>query len=167
MTNKDVIHIKKGNGGFTEDRFEDVKKLVETAEQAFFGSWYPVRRTVMSRIFGAGSDSSIRAWAPEVDIQETGKEVVVSASLPGMEKKDITVDVTDESVTLRGERRMEEGQAGRGYFSIEQAYGSFYRSVRLPTAVKSDEATATYKDGVLRVSLPKQKETTVRTVKVD
>lgn len=91
--------------------------------------------------------------AATVDIRETGKTVEVSVPLPGMEKKDINLDLTEDSLTIYGERSEETENRKAG--SYEQSYGSFYRSFILPAAVKAGEAKAVYKNGVLKVSMHK------------
>ena len=91
--------------------------------------------------------------AAPVDIRETDRTVEVSMPLPGMEKKDINLDLTEDSLTIYGERREEKENKRTG--SYEQSYGSFYRSFILPAAVKSGDAKAAYKNGVLKVSMHK------------
>lgn len=91
--------------------------------------------------------------AAPVDIRETDKTVEVSVHLPGMDKKDINLDLTEDSLTIYGERREEKENKRTG--SYEQSYGSFYRSFILPASVKTGEAKAAYKNGVLKVSMHK------------
>lgn len=93
--------------------------------------------------------------AAPVDIRETHKTVEVSMPLPGMDKKDINLDLTEDSLTIYGERREETENRKAG--SYEQSYGSFYRSFVLPAAVKAGEAKAVYKNGVLKITLHKQR----------
>ncbi|MBI4350594.1 MAG: Hsp20/alpha crystallin family protein [Elusimicrobia bacterium] len=93
-----------------------------------------------------------------VDIRETDRTVEVSVALSGIQKKDINLDLTEDSLTISGERcegREEKGKAG--YRLKEQSYGTFYRSFLLPAAVRSNDARATYKDGLLRVTMQKTK----------
>lgn len=92
-------------------------------------------------------------YTPPVDIRETDRTVEVSMPLPGMEKKDINLDLTEDSLTIHGERREEKENKRTG--SYEQSYGSFYRSFILPASVKAGDAKAVYKNGVLKVSMHK------------
>lgn len=93
--------------------------------------------------------------AAPVAIRETDKTVEVSMPLPDMDKKDINLDLTEDSLTIYGERREERENKKAG--SYEQSYGSFYRSFILPAAVKAGEAKAVYKNGVLKVTMHKQR----------
>ena len=92
---------------------------------------------------------------PPVDIRETDRTVEVSMPLSGMQKKDINLDLTEDTLTISGERREEKENKGTG--SYEQSYGSFYRSFILPAAVRTADAKAAYKNGVLKISLHKQR----------
>jgi len=92
---------------------------------------------------------------PPVDIRETDRTVEVSMPLSGMQKKDINLDLTEDTLTISGERREEKENKSTG--SYEQNYGSFYRSFMLPAAVRTADAKAVYKNGVLKVSLHKQR----------
>jgi HSP20 family protein len=109
----------------------------------------------------------VAAWAPAVDIFETDKEIVVKAELPGMQEKDIEVKVEDAILSLSGERRMEKEVKEENYHRIERSYGGFHRSFTLPQTVDRDKIKAAYKDGVLKVTLPKKEEVTPKQIKVD
>lgn len=98
------------------------------------------------------------ANTPQIDIKETDKEVQVSVALPGVEKNDINLDLTENSLAISCERREEKEEKGaNGYRLKEQSYGRFYRSFTLPAPVKTGEAKAVYKDGALKITMPKQK----------
>jgi len=105
-------------------------------------------------------------WAPSVDLSETAKEVIVKAELPGMDPKDIDVSVRGDMLTLRGERKQEKEEKGENFHRVERSYGSFSRSIQLPAEVDSGKVTATYIDGVLKISLPKTKEAAVKKIEV-
>ena len=96
--------------------------------------------------------------SPDVDIFEDGNDVVVKAEMPGMKKEDIDVNITDDMVTVSGEKKKEEKVEKKDYYRVERSYGSFTRSFRLPKEVQSDKAKATFKDGVLEVRVPKTPE---------
>ncbi|MEN8198631.1 MAG: Hsp20/alpha crystallin family protein [Thermodesulfobacteriota bacterium] len=93
--------------------------------------------------------------SPTVDIFEEGKEVVVKAEIPGMKKSDISVDIDENSITISGEKKQEKKVEKKDYHRVECSYGSFCRSFRLPEHVDSDKATASFKNGVLEVRMPK------------
>lgn len=104
---------------------------------------------------------------PEVDIKETSKEIIVSARLPGIEKENIHVDVTENSVSIRAEQRTEDEYKGKGGANgWSRSYQSFSRTLSLPQAVKAGEAKAEYKNGVLKIELSKVKESRVHRVEV-
>ena len=92
---------------------------------------------------------------PCVDMAETDEEIRITADLPGVDKDNIEVSVTDDRVILRGEKREQEEKRGRGYHRLERSYGSFQRSFYLPCEVEADKVDASFKDGVLTVNLPK------------
>jgi HSP20 family protein len=105
-------------------------------------------------------------WAPSVDVSETGKDVIVKAELPGMDPKEIDVSVRGDMVTLHGERRQEKEEKGENFHRVERSYGSFSRSIQLPVEVDSGKVNATYKDGVLKITMPKSKEAATKKIEV-
>jgi HSP20 family protein len=104
------------------------------------------------------SPPATTAWNPSVDIFENDNEVIFKAELPGMNAKDIEVKLENNVLILKGERRFEKETKEENYHRIEREYGNFSRSFALPTAVNGDKVTAEYKDGVLKVMLPKKEQ---------
>lgn len=94
----------------------------------------------------------------KVNVKDNDKELIVTADLPGVELKDIDVSVTDSTIVIRGEKKVEKEESDKGYYRMERCYGSFHRILPLPCAIEKGEVNATYKDGVLTVTLPKSKE---------
>ena len=94
-------------------------------------------------------------WTPSVDVYEKDNTLVVKAELPGMTKDDIEVTVEQGDLLIRGERKTEHEVNEEHYRRMERSYGSFYRRIPLPADVKADQVTASYKDGVLEVDVPK------------
>jgi HSP20 family protein len=94
-------------------------------------------------------------WAPRLDVTETEKNVEVKAELPGMERKDIEITLDRGLLMIKGEKKEEKEKKERYYHVVERRYGAFCRSVRLPAEVKEEKIEATFKDGVLTVTLPK------------
>ncbi|MBI2950696.1 Hsp20/alpha crystallin family protein, partial [bacterium] len=107
------------------------------------------------------------AWTPTVDISETENELVVSADLPGLNKEDIKVNVQNNVLTFSGERKQETKSEESNVHRLERSYGFFSRSFTLPATVKADGIKAVYKDGVLRLTLPKVEEAKPRQIAVD
>ena len=101
-------------------------------------------------------------WVPQVEVTQQGNELVVRADLPGMKKDDIQVDITDDEVTLSGERRREEETEKGGLYRSERSYGFFTRSIRLPEGAMTDQAKAAFKDGVLEIRMPAPPEQVTR-----
>ena len=95
-------------------------------------------------------------WTPAVDIYETDTDVVVKAELPGVQKEQVGVEVKDGVLTLRGERKYEKEVKEENFHRIERSYGTFQRAFSLPTTVDQDKISATMKEGVLEVTLPKK-----------
>jgi len=98
------------------------------------------------------------AWVPSLDLSETDKEFIVRAELPGVDPKEIEVTVNRDLLTIRGDRRQEREEKDENFRRVERFYGSFCRSLRLPSEVRADEAEASYDKGVLRIRLPKSPE---------
>lgn len=134
-------------------------------------SFFDNFRTEMERLFddfGFGQGSGLSTlgdfgrgtfnWSPQTEIFERGNELVVRADLPGLSKDDITVDLEDDRLTIRGERRDEREIDEEGYYQSERSYGSFYRSIPLPEGVDGEKAKADFNNGVLEITMPKPEQ---------
>jgi HSP20 family protein len=113
---------------------------------------------VLDAFYGRMTPSGERAegdWYPPMDIAETPEEVTACLEVPGLKKEDIKVSVHDGILTVTGEKRQETSADGENFHKVERSYGYFKRSVALPSSVDSDKVKAAYKDGVLKVTLPK------------
>ena len=135
--------------------------------------WDPFREfnTLPARFGGFfGKDwelpTSTTAWNPSVDIFEIDNEVIVKAELPGLNAKDIDVRLENNVLVLKGERHFEKEAKEENYHRIEREYGSFSRSFALPTVVNGDGVSAEYKDGVLKIVLPKKEEIKPKPIKI-
>ena len=104
---------------------------------------------------------------PAVDIKEQDHAYLITAELPGMEDKDVTVEVHDDLLTLHGEKRAEREEKDKGYHLTERSYGSFTRSFRLPPDADAGQASASFAKGVLTVSVPKAAEAHSKVKKID
>jgi HSP20 family protein len=94
------------------------------------------------------------AWAPPVEVSERGGQLVVRAELPGLAKKDVRVEVREDALTIQGERRHEREEKRKGFFRSERSYGSFFRQIPLPEGIDPTSAKASFKDGILEVTMP-------------
>lgn len=105
-------------------------------------------------------------WYPSLDVAETKNDMIIKAEIPGMDPKDIDISLSDGVLTIRGEKKQEREEKEEDYHLIERNYGSFSRSVQLPKGVQSDKITASYNNGVLKVTLPKSEEAKKKEIKI-
>lgn len=126
------------------DTFQEMERMFRD----FFMSPFPLMRPWRLR-------PARLEFTPEVDLRETDKELILSATLPGMEKDDIDIDVTSDRITISGERKVEEEKPGESYHLRQQSYGAFNVSYALPAEIKPDNVKATYRNGILEVTMPK------------
>jgi HSP20 family protein len=139
------------------DPFRDLRSLQDEVNRLF--------STNMSRAFGEEGIAR-GAWNPSVDIYENKDQIVLEAELPGMKREDFDLSIENNVITLRGERRFEKQDDGDNYHRVERSYGSFARSFTLPQTVQADEVSAEYRNGVLRVTMPKREEVKARRIEV-
>lgn len=138
--------------------------------------WEPVRemmtlREAMDRLFDDAFTRPVSlrdgGWSsPAIDMYQTDDDVVVKAALPGFKADEVQINVTGDVLTLRGEMKHEEEKKDKAWHIREQRWGSFERSIALPTAVKADKAAADFENGILTVTLPKAEEVKPRTISV-
>jgi HSP20 family protein len=107
-----------------------------------------------------------RAGEPAVEVSDTKDTVVVKAQVPGMSKDNLQVNITEDTLTLKGELKEEEKKEEKNYHRQEFRYGAFTRTISLPSAVQGDKATAQLKDGVLEISIPKSEQAKVKQIPV-
>ncbi|WP_455387902.1 Hsp20/alpha crystallin family protein [Petrachloros mirabilis] len=129
----------------------------------------------LSTIFGKSPSATsgdkkeaiaVAEWSPLVDITEDEKEYVVKAEIPEMKKEDIKLNVADDVLSITGERKYEKEEKGKKYHRVERAYGSFMRSFTLPEDADSSKVSAEYKDGLLKVHIPKSEKAKPKTTEV-
>jgi HSP20 family protein len=139
--------------------------------------WEPFRglstlQDQMNRLFedtlfrGRSNESALTTWAPAVDIYETENALVVKADLPDVNEKDLDIQVENNILTIRGERKFERDVKEDNYLRVERAYGSFSRSFSLGNTVNTEAIKAEYRDGVLTLTIPKREEAKPKQVKV-
>lgn len=141
--------------------------------------WEPFRNLVdiqgeVNRLFDAvvgrsaiGSMAQGRPWLPTVDMHETKDNLVLKLDVPGVREKDISVSITGDLLSVKGERRWEDESKDQKFLHVERLYGQFERLVQLPMAVQSDKVKAAYRDGVLEITLPKAEDLKPREIKVE
>ncbi|HKR60489.1 MAG TPA: Hsp20/alpha crystallin family protein [Pyrinomonadaceae bacterium] len=110
----------------------------------------PTFESSLDRLGALGS----AAWSPQVEVFERDNQLVVRADLPGMTRDDITVDVNDDALIIRGERKSEREENEEGYYRSERSYGSVYRRIPLPQGVNAENARADFRNGVLEIKMP-------------
>lgn len=139
------------------DPFRDLASLQDRIDRLF--------EDMLGR--ARGDESLDRAtWAPAVDIVEKENELVLRADLPGIDPKDVEINVQNGTLTLKGERRFESDVKEDDFRRVERVYGSFVRSFSLPRAIDTDKVQAEYRNGVLEVKLPKRPEARPKQIKV-
>jgi HSP20 family protein len=110
--------------------------------------------------------SLLAEWAPAVDVQETDGEYLIKADLPEVKKEDVHVELQDGMLCLQGERKQEKEEKGKKFHRLERAYGRFERRLALPSEVDPQKVAAEFKDGVLRVHLPKSASAKPKSIEV-
>ncbi|MBI4783053.1 MAG: Hsp20/alpha crystallin family protein [Oscillatoriophycideae cyanobacterium NC_groundwater_1537_Pr4_S-0.65um_50_18] len=135
--------------------------------------WQPWRemetlRQQVDRLFDDLVENKIDrpTWIPAIELQDKGDVFLLRAQLPGVEAKDVNVEVTKEAVSISGEHRHEQQNQDNGHYQSEFRYGKFHRVVSLPVAVQNDRVQAEYKDGILNLTLPKVVETLNKVVRI-
>jgi HSP20 family protein len=136
--------------------------------------WQPWRemellRRQMDQVFDELTPFANEAtrWQPAVELRDAGDTLVLRAELPGIDAKDLDIQVSKESIAITGEHRQETKTEEKGVFKSEFRYGTFHRVISLPVAVQNTEVKADYKDGILNLTLPKAQEALNKVVKVN
>jgi HSP20 family protein len=140
-----------------------------------FERWDPfdeltMLRNRMDRLWSralSDEEPMLAEWAPTSDIIETKDEITIKAELPGIEEKDIDVEIAEGILTIKGERKAEEKTEDKGYHRIERSYGKFLRTYTLSPNVETDKISADFRNGVLNVHLPKKVKKLPAAVKVE
>jgi len=140
----------------------DFQRQMNRLFDDFFGEFPLAPRSGATGLAAAG-------FSPRVDVSETDREVRVSAELPGMDEKDIAVEMNDASIAIRGERREGKEEKGKNWYTREQTYGSFHRTIPLPARVDGKKAKARFNKGVLTITAPKREEEQAnrKTIKIE
>ena len=126
--------------------FSLMRRFADEMDRVFEDFGFPT----MERV---GRSWGMERFSPQIDIFERDSKLVIRADLPGMSKEDVTVDVTEDAVVIEGERKFEHEENEQGVYRSERSYGRFHREIPLPEGVKSENATANFKNGVLELTL--------------
>jgi HSP20 family protein len=127
--------------------FRELERMRREMDRWFGFPEMPERRAV-----------DLREWFPDFDLSETENELILRAEMPGIDPKDIDIALVNNTLRIKGEKKQEMEEKDENYHFVGRSYGTFARSIPLPTYVKSDNIQATYKDGVLKIVLPKSEE---------
>lgn len=154
------VESKKALAPFQEmeKRFQEMERRFEDIFRrplSLLPSWMPRLKT-----------HELEEISPSMDIFTEGDDVVVKAELPGMKKEDVDVNLTEDTITISGEKEKEEKVEKKDYHRFERSYGSFTRSFNLPAEVQTEKASAKFKDGVLEIRIPKTEEAKKKEKKV-
>jgi len=139
------------------DPFRDLNMLQDRMNRLFDDAGRPWR---------TDEPAATTSWSPSVDIFETEGEIVVKAELPGMDRKDIQLNLENNVLSLRGERKFQKETKDDNYHRIERSYGVFSRAFSIPATVDEERIRADYKDGVLKIVLPKKDQAKPKQIKI-
>lgn len=136
--------------GWSGSPFGTLQRIADEMDRMFddFGFGRRWGRAPLWRETGAD------VWAPQIDVVQRNNELTIKADLPGLKRDEVSVDLTDEAVTIQGERRREREEEREGLYRSERSYGSFYRVIPLPEGAITEQAKATFQDGVLEITMP-------------
>jgi HSP20 family protein len=157
MTKESKELVKKEGNGWPMMVMRDMEKWFEDMA----GRPFPLLRPLFRY-----SEMEEMTMAPSVDIFEDKGDVVVKAELPGIKKEDIDITLTEDTITISGEKKKEEEVKKKDYYRCESSYGSFTRTFTLPSEVQTEKVKSKMKDGVLEIRIPKTEEAKKKEVKV-
>lgn len=153
MAIKDLVPWKKNDKNMLVrregDPFSAFRHEIDRLFDDFFGSGFGLTP------FGGSFMESFGDFNPRVDITENDKEVNITAELPGLDEKGVEVSLSNDVLTISGEKKAEKEDKGENYYHMERSYGSFQRAIALPAEVDADKVEATFRNGVLQITLPK------------
>jgi len=140
---------------------EELNRWLGFETPLFRGSLFGVNPFALMRQFTDDMDRAFGQpvngggeWRPAIEVKEKEGKLLITAELPGVKKEDLKVNVTDNTLTLEGERKEEREEKRRGFYHSERSYGKFLRSIPLPEGAKTDQIAAQFKDGVLEITVP-------------
>jgi HSP20 family protein len=141
-------------GPFRE--LENMRREMDRVWETFFTE-QPMRR---------GEVEEWGEWFPEFDLSETKNELILKAEVPGISAKDVSISLVDNMLVIKGEKKQEMEEKDENYHYVGRSYGTFARSIPLPREVQGDKVKASYKEGILRIVLPKSKEAKEKEIQI-
>jgi HSP20 family protein len=152
---RSTLQRRLPEGGWLSSPFALMNRMTDEMDYMFdrvFRDFGLAPRSRMSRgLFGASERESL--WTPRIEAEQKGDRFIVRADLPGLKKDEVQVDLAENSLTIRGERREQHEEQRDGYFHSEREYGQFHRTVPLPEGVIAESAQASFRNGVLEVTM--------------
>ena len=142
------------------DPFHQLLRLQDRVFRAFDQPYGPGRGTVEPEVSGTGT------WTPQVDVFEDADGITLKVELPEVDPKNVEIQIEGNALTLRGDRKLEKADQRELYRRIERSYGSFSRTFTVPSTVDTENTTAQFRDGMLRIALPKWAENKPKQIKV-
>jgi HSP20 family protein len=159
MKTKDLLPAAGRKSHSEDDQpFYSLQREMNSLFDDFFRGFELTPRGFYNTGFGS--------FTPSVDVTEAEKEFVIKAELPGVDEQDIEVTVTDDAVTIKGEKKEEKEEKGKNYYCMERSYGSFNRTIPLAAETDSGKAKAAFKNGVLNITIPKSETAKTKGTKV-
>jgi HSP20 family protein len=150
-----TLQRRQPMGGWLSSPFALVNRMTDEMDEMFdrvfrdFG--FAPRARMSSGIFGSSARESL--WAPRIEAVQNGDRFIVRADLPGLKKDEVQVEIGENALTIRGERREQHEQEREGYYRSEREYGQFYRTIPLPEGIIAESAEASFRNGVLEISM--------------
>jgi HSP20 family protein len=150
-------------GSFAGGPFSVMRRISEDMDRLFdafgFGRGLFPAPFGQSGLSSQGGEGSSSLWTPHIEVHQRDGKFLISADLPGVKKEDVNVEITQDAVTLQGQRKQEKTSSEGGFYRSERSYGSFYRLIPLPEGANTENASATFRDGVLQIEIevPQQK----------
>jgi HSP20 family protein len=158
MTKKNVIPSEKKSVPVKREEYHPFSLLREEMNTLFDNFFRGFEIEPFRSRFGA--------FSPSIDVKESDTDISVTAELPGMNDKDIDVSLTRDSLTIKGEKKEEKEEKGKDYYRMERSFGSFSRTIPLPSEIATDKVKAEFKKGLLTVTLPKTEKAIRETKKI-
>jgi HSP20 family protein len=157
-----TMQRRSTTGGWMSNPFEVMDRMTDAMDRTFdqvFRDFGMPRRSWLARSpFRSGEREGL--WSPRVEAIQKGDQFIVRADLPGLKKDDVQVDLTDDAITIRGERHDEHQEEREGYYHSEREYGQFSRTIPLPEGVIGESAQASFRNGVLEITMQAPPEAT-------
>lgn len=159
MKMKNILPAVSGKDKKDNDYpFYSLQRQINSLFDDFFSGF-----DIGSRGLTAGTSE---AYIPSVDVKESDTEITIQAELPGVDEKDISVTLTNDAVTIKGEKREEKEENDKNYYYVERSYGSFHRVIPLGVEADANNAKAGFKNGVLYIEVPKSRKAKAEGIKV-